>query len=174
MTCYCSLVHFIKWILALTGRLHLILASKYDLIPIDFETVLAREMFYINSRKSKNFHTEQYQGIKMFQFSYCLKFCKLLSNKATVIFKWCCKSYHKTCGMMFLHKVRVKTHLIWNSHHRPNQDLHLCQGNYISLSHHGRNHNDIPERQYVSFPKFLGLISKSYGNCWTNSSGMLP
>ena len=88
MTCYCSLVHFIKWILALTGRLHLILASKYDLIPIDFETVLAREMFYIDSRKSKKFHTEQYQGIKMFQFSYCLKFCKLLSNKATVIFKW--------------------------------------------------------------------------------------
>ena len=56
--------------LTLTGRLHLILASKYDLIPIDFETVLARKMFYIDSRKSKNFHTEQYQGIKMFQFSY--------------------------------------------------------------------------------------------------------
>ena len=83
---------------------------------------------------------------------------------------WCC-----------LHKVRVKTHLIWNSHHRPNQDLHLCQGNYISLSHHGRKHNDIPTghgtfpphlKDCKPFPKFFGLIPKSYGNCWTNSSGM--
>ena len=160
------MVHFIKWILALTGRLHLILASKYDLIPIDFETVLAREMFYIDSRKSKTFHTEQYQGIKMFQFSYCLKFCKLLSNKATVIFKWCCKSYHKTCGMMFLHKVRVKTHLMWNSHHRPNQDLHLCQENYISLLYHGCNHNDISfyigiKDRKLFRPKIVGLICKS-------------
>lgn len=105
----------------------------------------AEEIFHSNSQKvKKNLPYWAISKNKNIPIQFFFKFLQVvIKTMAMTIFKWCCKSYHKTSGMIFLHKVRVKTHLMWNSHHRPNQDLHLCQENYISLLYHGCNHNDI-------------------------------
>ena len=128
----------------------------------------AEEIFHSNSHKVKK--PPILSNVKEQKHSNSVFFFKFLQvvieTMAMAIFKWCCKSYHKTSGMIFLHKVRVKTHLMWNSHHRPNQDLHLCQENYISLLYHGCNHNDISFYIGIKYrklfrPKIVGLICKS-------------
>lgn len=168
MTCYCSLVHFIKWILALTGRLHLTCIKIWSNSHWLWNGASLKKSFIPTLIKLKK--PPILSNVKEQKHSNSVFFFKFLQvvieTMAMAIFKWCCKSYHKTSGMIFLHKVRVKTHLMWNSHHRPNQDLHLCQENYISLLYHGCNHNDISfyigiKDRKLFRPKIVGLICKS-------------
>ena len=82
MTWYCSLVHFIKWILALTGRLHFTCFKIWSNSHWLWNGALLRKSFIPTLRKlKKTSHTEQYQRTKTFQFSFFSNFCKLLSKQ---------------------------------------------------------------------------------------------
>lgn len=82
MTCYCSLVHFIKWILALTGRLHLTCIKIWSNSHWLWNGASLRKSFIPTLIKLKNlpyWAMSKNKNIPIQFFSS--NFCKLLSKQ---------------------------------------------------------------------------------------------